>query len=391
MNVIPMRRLMAAAVACGAALLASAAPTDADAAPARTLLMPTHTIGEVRAIHLRRVEKGLSSTLAFSGKVAVVADTTPVDPPDDGKKAAPLVVDPRIQKADLARQEGTDLAMAGNHKKALPLLQKAIKLYEASYAELADYTKLADAYARAGVSAHAAGKGKSTVAKFFDAGLTLQPTLAIDRRAADKELLAIFDARREANEKSSDGVIEIEGAAEGAVVFLDGVRVGGVPSRRDGLPRGTHFVQVRADGFRPFAKKVRVGSKPAKVKVKLKALPAEASAAAKVLGFDALEPCVKKGEFSKRGCKKDVSALCKQTASEFVLYSVLVADRYGRLTLHAFLQRADAKVIALPGREIDKNLSDVSARLSELSNDVGAAVADFPVDRSLDRKPKLFR
>ncbi|MEY3014475.1 MAG: hypothetical protein RIT45_3210 [Pseudomonadota bacterium] len=368
------------------------APAAAHAGTARTLVPPTHTIGEVRAIHLRRVEKALRDTLSFSGKVTVLAEPTPVDPPKKGKKVDVLAVDPRIQKADLARQEGTDLALAGNHGKALPQLQKAIKLYEASYAELADYTKLADAYARAGVSAFVAGKGKARAAAFFDAGLTLQPTLAIDRRNADKALLELFDARREAAEKTRDGVIELEGEGEGAIVFIDGVRAGGLPSRRDGLPRGTHYVQVRAEGFKTFAKKVRVGAKPTKVKVKLKALKvAKDAGLGRILGFADVEGCVKKGEFSSRDCRRDAGQLCKQTAADFLLYSVLVADRYGRLTLHAFLQRADGKVVAMPEREIDKNLSDVAARITELSNDVGAAVANFPVDRALAKKPKLFR
>jgi hypothetical protein len=355
----------------------------AHASPSRTLLPPTTMKGEVRQIHLRRVEKALSDTLAFSGAITVLSEPTPVEDKSQKLKVNVAASDPRIARADLHRQQGTDLAAEGKHRAASSELQNSIGLYVAAYAELVDYTKLADAYARAGVSAYAAGK-KSAVAGFFDDGLRLQPTLTIDRRAADKGLLALFDARRAEAESGAKASIVVSGEAAGAIAYVDGVRIGELPATCGGLARGDHFVQVRGDGWHAYAKRVHIRSKDVAVKAKLKAVKvADPTGPSASLAFSDLAPCIEGGNMPGK--------ICKQTAAEFVLYSVLVADRYGRLALHAFLQRSDGKVVVVPLRELDKNLSDVAAQITELSKDVGQMVTEFPVDRALTRAPKLFK
>ena len=364
----------------------------AQAAPARTLILPTVTIGEVRPIQLKRIEKGIADTLSFSGKVTSITDPSPVDPPKSGKVAAPMAVDPHLQRADTLRQDGTDAQLEGKHAVALSKLEAAIAAYRAGYAELVDYTKLADAYARAGVAAYQAGKGAAKAAKHFDAGFILQPTLAIDRRKADKELLALFDGRREALEAAPRQTLRVEGEAEGAEVFVDGVRVGALPAEVPNLAPGEHYLQVRGDAWQTYAKKVAVHRKGLTVKAKMKPVKVEAEVGhGKILSFDDIKHCTEKGEMTTKPCLKLAAAFAKQTATELLLHPVVVADRYGRLTLHGFLQRADGKTLALSPREIDKNLTDLNAPLTELANEVGAAAADFPTARALDRKPKLFR
>lgn len=393
---VPARRNAPRAVtprlwAWATATLATVAAIPALAAPARTLILPTATIGDVRPIQLKRIEKGIADTLAFSGKIVSVVETTPVDPPTKGKPAAPMAIDPRLQRADTLRQEGTDAQLEGKHAVALGKLEAAIGAYRAGYAELVDYTKLADAYARAGVAAFQAGKGAAKAAKHFDAGLVLQPTLAIDRRKADKELLALFDARREALEAAPRQTLRVEGAFEGAEVFVDGVRIGALPAEATNLPAGEHYLQVRGDAWQPYAKKVAIGRKDVAIKAKLKPVKVEAEVGhGKVLAFDDIKHCTEKGEMTSKGCVKLAMALAKQTATELLLHPVVVSDRYGRLTLHGFLQRADGKTLSLAPREIDKNLTDLNAQLTEMANEVGTAAAAFPTARALDRKPKLF-
>jgi hypothetical protein len=382
----PLARLV-----CATALALAVLPsTAALAAPARLLLVPLHAIGEVREIHQRRVSKGLADALAGSGAVTLVRDTKPVQA-SERPAAAAVAVDPRIQRADELRQQGTELAMADQHAKALPLLQRAIAGYLAAWAELVDFGKLADAYARAGVSAYGAGKPAKVAARFFDDGLRLQPTLAIDRRRASKELLALFDARRAALEAGPRGAIRVEGAAEGAEVYIDGVRAGPLPAQRDGLPAGPHVVQVRGERWITFAKRVSVGRKEVVVKAKLRPVLARLAEAARVWTFDDLTPLIVGGAFVGGKGRAVVAKLAAQTAAAFLLYPVIVADRYGRLSLHAFLQRADGKVVALPEAEIDKNLSDVAAKISALVAAAGAAVERFPLERALDKPPKLLR
>lgn len=377
-------------LALAGALLAGPRPAAAEPAT-RLLLLPMAVRGEVRPIQLRRVETGLRDTLGFGGAISVITDATPVAPSEPGK-VKPTAVDPRLERADAQRQEGTDLATDGKHAAALAKLEAAIAGYQGAFADLVDFTKLADAYARAGVAAWQAGKGPKRAAAHFDAGLTLQPTLAIDRRKADKELLALFDGRRAALEAAPRGVIRVEGPAVEAEVFVDGVRIGSLPAQRDELLAGDHYVQVRAEGFVPFAKRVQVKGKVVAVLVKLKARP-EAAPGAKpaIVTLDALKPCTETGEMNSKSCVSLAKGVAGQTAVTLLLHPLLVADRYGRLTLHCFLQRDDGKVIALQPREIDKNLADVAARLTEVATEASGAARAFPEARALSGKPKIFR
>ncbi len=362
-------------------------------AAVRAFVLPSAIRGDVRPLHQKRVDKGLVDTLGFTGKVTTVADATPVDPPEKGKKVRPPPkVDARLERADMLRQQGTDLQQEGKLGPALGRFQAAIAGYRGAFSQLVDYTKLADAYARAGVCAFTGKDGAAQAAGYLDAGLRLQPTLAIDRRKADKALLELFDARRAALEAGPRGSVRVEGVAEGAEVFVDGVRVGALPATASGLPFGEHFVQVRGEGWQPFAKTVSVGRSEALVKAKLKAVPQEAEVGAgKVIAIGDLAACTQNGDMVGRACLKLAAALAKQTACALVLHPLIVSDRYGRLTLHLFVQRADGKTVALGPRELDKALSDLNAKLTEIAEELGHVAAEFPESRALDGKPKAYR
>ncbi len=379
------------------ALLVALAPAWLAAQPAlaavRAFVLPSAIRGDVRPLHQKRVDKGLVDTLGFTGKVTAVADATPVDPPEKGKKVRPPPkTDARLERADTLRQQGTDLQQEGKPGPALARFQAAIAGYRGAFAVLVDYTKLADAYARAGVCAFGGKGGAAEAASYFDAGFRLQPTLAIDRRKADKALLELFDARRAALEAGPRGSIRVEGVAEGAEVFIDGVRVGALPATAPGLSLGEHVVQVRGEGWQPFAKAVTVGRSEAVVKVKLKPVPQEAEVGAgKIIAISDLAACTQNGDMAARGCVKLAAALAKQTACEMVVHPLVVSDRYGRLTLHLFVQRADGKTVAIAPRELDKALSDLNAKLTEIAEEVGTVAGDFPVSRALEGKPKAYR
>lgn len=393
----PVGRLGLAVSAIALTALAFAAPVQAadKAGPPGILVIPTTDIGKVRELYLLRVSKAVKDTLSFSNTVRLLKETDRVGKEEDSKDAAPRdsAKARQIAAADKTRQDGTDLALAGKHKVAYRKLRHAAKAYELAFSELVDFTKLADAYARSAVSGWYAKKGARDVAELFRLGLALQPTLVIDRRGTDKKLLELFDGLREGAEKRTRYAVEVSGEAKGAIVFVDGVRAGPLPARASGLLPGTHYVQVRGPGWMPWARSVRVSKRDAAVKAKPKAIKVRKAKEVKLWTIADVSPCAAGGKFITGPCRSKALALAGQTGAEYLLYTALAADRYGRLTVHPFLMKVGGKspVVGLKSFEVAKNLADLNSRMTDMEQAVVAAIKDFPRNRSLNSTPKVFR
>lgn len=378
-----------------AGLLAGPAGAAQKAGPPGVLVIPTAQVGEVRELFLRRVAKAVRDTLSFSNSVRLLKETDRAGKEEDAKDAAPKdsAKTRQIAAADKARQAGTDLAMAGKHRVAYRKLRFAAKAYELAFSELVDFTKLADAYARAAVSAWNSKKSKREVAELFRLGLALQPTLVIDRRGAHKGLLELFDGMRSGIEQRKRFAIDVSGRAKGVTVFVDGIKVGPLPARASGLLPGTHYVQVRGPGWHPWAKSVRLRSRDASVKVKPKAIKVHKAKEVRIWSTADLAPCASDGGFIGRDCRKNAMAFAAQTGAEYLLYTALAADRYGRLTVHPFLMKVGKKahVVALKPIGVAKNLADLNSRMTDMERAVGETTQNFQTSRALTRKPKIFR
>ena len=379
-----------------ATLAASASASAADkAGPPGILVIPTTNIGTVRELFLLRVAKAVSDTLSFSNAVRLLKENDRAGKEEDTKGATPKdsAKSRQIADADRTRQEGTDLAMAGKHKVAYRKLRHAAKAYELAFSELVDFTKLADAYARSAVSGWYAKHGARDVVELFRLGLALQPTLVIDRRGTDKKLLELFDGMREGIEKSSRHAIDITGGTPEVIAFVDGVKIGPLPARASGLLPGTHYVQVRGPGWHSWAKSVALHTRDASVKAKLKAIKAAKAKEVKIWTIADVTPCAAGGKFVGKDCRNLAMALAAQTGAEYLLFTALAADRYGRLTVHPFLMRVGKKgaVVGLKSIEVAKNLADLNSRMTDMEQAVVAAIKDFPTNRALNRTPKVFK
>lgn len=378
-----------------AGLIAAALPAHAGEAkaPPGILVVPTSQVGEVRGLFLRKVSQSIRDTLHFSNAARVLKDTDRAGKEEDAKGGPKLTaIGKQIMRADAVRQEATDLAMADKHKLAYKKFRHAIKAYELSFSELVDFNKLADAYARAAVSAWHSHKGVNEVKELFRVGLALQPTLVIDRRRAGAKLLAVFDGLRENNEKARRYSIEVVGEAPGTTVYIDGVKVGPMPAKQGGLLAGLHYVQVWGPGWQRYARSVRLKSGDEVVKAKCKPEPTKKEKVVRVWKMDDLLPCAVEGAFTGKTCRETIQAIAAQTGADYVLFSVLAADRYQRLTVHTFLAEADSgKAVAQKPIPVAQNLSDINARMTEMERQVVAAATDFPKARALNKPPKVFK
>ncbi len=387
--------LLVCTLGCPTLAVAADAP-GADADKPKLLIVPTVYIGEVRAIYEKRIQKSLSDALASSSRVDLLTDKDRAEKPALPKdKVAQVKSTPQsrhIDEADAWRQEGTDLAAEGKHKEALAKFRDAIAAYERSSSELVDFSKLADAYARAGLSAHAAGGGIAETTRLFEAGVTIQPTLVIDRRKQDKELLDAFDGAHERLENGKRFAIAVEGAGEGAEVFVDGVKIGALPSKSAPLPLGTHYVQVRGVNWQPWAIAVKVKNKDASVTAKILEIKKEKAARKEVeLGIDAMEDCAKAGAFGSDKCRIPAGKLGKQTGATYIVFSAVKPDRYGRLSLHPFVMEATSgATVPLKPIDLASDLADLNARASAFEADVADGTEHFAKARALTGTPKVY-
>ncbi len=379
----------------------AATPNKADEATerAQVLLVPPVALGTVPRLSERRIVKALQDALQSSARLELLTDkdhAVKVAAPTDKTKAVQTkgtATARRIDEADLLRQEGTDLAAEAKHQEALAKLHAAIAAYEKSYLELVDYTKLADAYARAGLEAFATGVSHGEVTRLFELGIAIQPTLVIDRRKQPKELLELFDTAHDRMDKAPRLAIAVEGNAAGAELFVDGVKVGPLPARQPGLLPGTHYVQLRGDAWQPWGQVVRLKGKDAKVQAKPVAVKVAVGAAPEVeVKVEALADCAQKGVFVTDACKKPAVRLAKQTGAEFLVFTAIKADRYGRLALHPFVMDGTAgATVALAPIELSQDLNDLQQKATTLEQAVDAATHPFSKARALTKLPSVYK
>lgn len=391
-------------IACSLLLLAATsafAATKLDEGKDRVkiLIVPPVAIGTVPRLSERRIIQALQDALQTAARVDLVTDRDRVaksaGPTEKGKavQAKGSAASRRIDEADVLRQEGTDLAAEGKHSEALAKLRGAIAGYEKSWVELVDFTKLADAYARAGLSAFVTGTGHGEVGHLFESGVAIQPTLVIDRRKQAKELLDLFDGAHDRSEKGAKAVISVEGAAPGAEVYVDGVKAGPMPARSVELSPGTHYVQLRGENWQPWGQMVRVKGKD--VTVVAKPVPAKAAAIDKVeaeVKLDSLAECAKLGVFTAEKCKQPAARMGRQTGADFLVFTAMKADRYGRLSLHPFVMEAQAgATVMLQPIELAQDLSDLQARADAVQQQVDTATHPFAKARALTKLPAVFK
>lgn len=385
-------------VGCASASITQSAAAQApkeDGGRVRLLVVPSAPLGGVGAVQEKRVAKAIADQMATSGAFDVVTDKDKVADKVDGKKGAPKVstASKRIEAADAVRQEGTDLLTEGKASEALDKLRDAIALYSKAYLELVDYGKLADAYATAAEAAFHAKAGEGVVVGLLEDGIAIQPTLVVNSRKKDNaplvELLVKTRARLDARPKGS---VVIEGpATPGVELFVDGVKLSGMPGTAENLLPGTHYAQIRGEGIVPWGTVVKVNGREIKVLAKIVSVKIEEQKVDVPLTIAAMVDCARTGMFYLPICKTPATKLARQTGANYLLFSALKPDRFGRLTAHPFLMdMGSLATVSLKPIELAADLGDLNRRTAELEGDVSTAVQSFPKARALSKLPAAY-
>lgn len=361
----------------------------------KVLAVPVATIGTLSKLSEKRIDKALTDALASAAHLELLTDRDRAAKPDDGKdkgksaKASPAARE--IEQADLRRAEAAELAGAGKHAEALAKLQAAIAGYEKSWLELVDFTKLADAYTQAGLAAFAGGGGVGEAGRLFEAGKCLQPTLVIDRRKQDKELLALFDGVHARLDKAAKSVVTVSGVPAGAEAFVDGVKLAGEPLQSLPLPPGTHYLQVRGEGWQAWGQVLRLKGKPVAVTAKVLAVKTAADKPEVVLQVGALADCARTGGFVQDKCRQTALTLAKQTGAAYLAFFAVRPDRFGRPSVHPFLMEAGkGAVVLVPPVDLAVDLADVQTKAGALAEAVDALALAFPKAKALAKVPTVF-
>lgn len=348
----------------------------------------------VGAVAAARVEEYLRAMVEAGGQVNVIA----ADAVESGKvrRAAAAAATPEqleaqrnLDKADEALIAGRDGLIQGDDiQTAYALLNAAISRYEKHFVELVDFTKLVDAYTRAGDAALRLGQRNDAKGHVVKA-LTIQPTLVLDRKASD-ELRELVTSTRETLGKRATGAIAVTANVEGAKVFVDGVSIGDAPCEAKELYQGTHYIQVKKEGAPTFGKAVTVRGRDVKVAAKIEAPEEETTEISASVRFDDIKPFAEKGNFHERIARNMSSVFARQLKARYLLYGTLAKSARG-VELHLFLFDATVrKFAALQPVEFAGNLANMQMKILEAEGHVRAAVASFPQAKVVEELPAVY-
>lgn len=340
------------------------------------LIAPVARVGDVRRLMGKAMSRSIKAMMGFSAGVRVLTDKSRPVAKTSKIREKRSVSERRIHNADAVRQKAMGLASRNYHSRAFELLSPTIAVYESTYPALVDFSKLADAYARAAVSGWYAHKGAPLVELLLRKALTLHPTLVIDKRSADTKLIALFEQVASQTQRRAHLTLMVKGALEDGEVFIDGVRMGPLPAGRGQLAPGTHYVQVRQRGKVVQAHRVRLEAtnvtldvrKP-NTRVAQKTPPKTAET--KTWKMRDVAACGFGGRVRHRECKRRIKAIATQTGAVVMLFPSLRADKAGRLTLETFLvDPSNGKVTHQPAVAVAADLGNVHQQLATVERNV---------------------
>lgn len=359
-------------------------------------VMPLGRRGKVGNLAARRIEEYLRAMIEAGNVVQLI----PAASVDAGKRIAARkrklskaesAALKQLEKADQAAATGREMLQSGeNSITALKLLTAAIKTYERHFVELADFTKLVDAYQQAAMAALGSGQKKRATLYILRA-LTLQPTFVVDARKSNKDLQTIVTRARARLEKRSYGHIKIEATKPEANVFVDGVKLGKAPLEAKDLPLGTHFVQVKVEGAKPWGEAVDIRNrKPIKLHAGIVMEYDPAHDIELMVKSSDVKPFADKGNFHERIFRNYGFMFARQIEARYLLFGAVSQATRG-IELHLFLFDAQIKRTArLQPVYFASNLSDMQMKILEAEGHVRAAIQQFPTDAEVTELPVVY-
>ena len=276
-------------------------------------------------------------------------------------------------------------------RRAIPHLKKAISLYEANFVDLIDYDKLVDAYlklAQAQFAQEFVDESRESLATV----VAMQPSVTLDRKKTPPEFIELLTSVRNAMAYFEPGTVRVTSGTPGVTVFVDGINRGRAPATIENLLRGKHFVQLRADGMKPYGKKITAPSKGGTVNVSGTLVVDENAALTEVEGEfispEPLAPYAESGNFATNFYRA-ARHFCARAYVNHLLYGYVsrVSEGY---TLHLFLYDASVgKMATITPVTVNESLGNLQMVLLDQEQALVNAIKSFPSRKILRTVPPI--
>lgn len=360
---------------------AQASPADPGPRPERVVVVPVYAHPGVSDAAAERITRNLRDAVRQlrPGRMveALTVDRSLPSGPEEAGEHPDLV---RIRRADSLRLEATRLMLDGRAPAAYGTLLAAIRLYEESMPNLADFSKLSDAYCGAAVAAWQAHKGIAQVKALLRDAMALRPNATVDRRLSNAKLNAVERYLRDYVLLLPRKRVEVVGPAVAATVFVNGERIGSLPGASVSLPPGQHFVQVRGEGFESEAHAVQVGDSAVRLEVNPRPAAPGTSVATQPHRLPASEEitrCAVGRTFARHACQTQIGAFARQAGAQLVLMAEAMTDEAGHIVLHTFTVRpSTGSVVSNQPLRLSADLGDLSGGLRGMGADLLASRPD---------------
>ncbi len=204
----------------------------------------------VDAEQARQAIEAVERSLASSERVEVVAHDE-VARRIDGREQI-IVSDAFLGQARALLDEGRVLYERASPDQAIPVLEDAVKAFNATMAYTTENRSLIEALLLLGFANLVMGD-EDTARRAFGRVVLMDPSRELDAINYAPRIVNFYAEVREDILSQGFGSIEVLTPLPGAEVFIDGRRVGVTPMVAEQLPVGRHFLGVVGpDGYRNF-------------------------------------------------------------------------------------------------------------------------------------------
>jgi len=207
-------------------------------------------VDDVNTDQAHQAIAALERSLEDSGRVTVVSYDE-VARRIDGREDI-IVSDAFLGPAKALLDEGRVLYERASPDQAIPVLEDAVKAFNATMAYTTENRSLIEALLLLGF-AHIVMGDEDTASRAFGRVVLMDPSRILDEINYAPRIVNFFAGVREDVLAHGYGSIEVLTPLPGAEVYVDGRRMGVTPMVAEKLPVGRHFLAVvGADGYRTF-------------------------------------------------------------------------------------------------------------------------------------------
>jgi len=373
----------------------ASAAESRDAPRPGLVLFPLAKRGQIGAVVVARIEEYLRGLLEAGTKVRVLSDKEAQLQSGPGKRKAQTAASRELDAADAELLEATDLLAQEEdkpRKEALARFEKCIERYEKNFEELIDFNKLVDAYGRAAEALVLTGGSDKEARKLLTRAIVLQPTFVVDARKAPKRLVDITTEVRKHLDEGVTTAVSVECNQPKANIFIDGVLAGNSPVKQEGLYKGTHYLQVRLEGAKPWGKRFETKGKSMgfKVNIEVEDAGGEDTIDAQV-GADDLKPYSKSGEYHLKLFRNTARFYAQKVRADFLLFGLVTKDG-NDYVLSLFLFRSQGvKTWQLDKITFDPDLSNLQLQLLSVDDMIAKTAARPSASQEVKAIPDVYK